>query len=290
VPQFRAADAALESAILRGVDFRAYAEQPDDELDLLEGALLIASDALPGLDPHAVASELDALAEPLKRRKLAALPAPAQARVLADHLFVGVGFHGNDSDYYDPRNSFLDEVIARRTGIPISLSVLYVEVARRAGVMASPVGFPGHFLARIDDAERRLVVDPFHGGSALDEVALADLLRRSGSKLRYSSELIAPTPVRQVVARMLMNLRGIYASRGDHRRLLLVIDRMIDLMPGSTDELRERGLLLARLGAPAAAAEDLARYVSAFPHADDATEVRRFIEQLGARVATLGQN
>jgi regulator of sirC expression with transglutaminase-like and TPR domain len=272
------------------VDFRAYAEQPDDELDLLEGALLIASDARPGLDRRAIERELDALAEPLKRRGLAGLSAPAQARVLADHLFVGIGFHGNDADYYDPRNSFLDEVIARRTGIPISLSVLYVEVARRAGVRASPVGFPGHFLARIDDAERRLVVDPFHGGSALDETALADLLRRSGSKLRYSSELIAPTPVRQVVARMLMNLRGIYASRGDYRRLLLVIDRLIDLMPASTEELRERGLLLARLGAPAAAVEDLTRYVAAIPNADDVAEVRRFIDRLGGQVASLGQN
>jgi regulator of sirC expression with transglutaminase-like and TPR domain len=155
-----------------------------------------------------------------------------------------------------------------------------VEVARRAGVMASPVGFPGHFLVRIDDAERRLVVDPFHGGALLDEVALADLLRRSGSKLRYSSELIAPTPVRQVVARMLMNLRGIYASRGDYSRLLLVTDRLIDIIPGSTEELRERGLLLGRLGAPASAVEDLEQYVSSLPHADDVPEVRRWIGRL----------
>jgi regulator of sirC expression with transglutaminase-like and TPR domain len=267
------------------VNFGAYAAQPDDELDLLEGALLIASDARPGLDPHAVEDEIDGLAAPLKARRIGELPAPTQARVLADHLFVGFGFHGNDADYYDPRNSFLDEVIARRTGIPISLSVLYVEVARRAGVMASPVGFPGHFLVRIDDAERRTVVDPFHGGGALDEVALADLLRRSGSKLRYSSELVAPTPVRQVLARMLMNLRGIYASRGDFRRLLVVIDRLIDLMPAATDELRERGLLLARLGAPAGAAEDLTRYVETLPHADDVPEVRRFIERLAGQAA-----
>jgi regulator of sirC expression with transglutaminase-like and TPR domain len=262
------------------VNFRAYAAQPDDELDLLEGALLIAADARPGLDHAAIHRELDALAAPLKSRDLSLMPAPAQARVLADHLFVGVGFHGNDADYYDPKNSFLDEVIARRTGIPISLSVLYVEVARRAGVDASPVGFPGHFLVRIDDPERRLVVDPFHGGAPLDEVALAELLRRSGSKLRYSSELIAPTPVRQVVARMLMNLRGIYASRGDYSRLLLVTDRLIDLLPASTEELRERGLLLGRLGAPASAVEDLSRYVSLFPHADDVPEVKRWIGRL----------
>jgi regulator of sirC expression with transglutaminase-like and TPR domain len=272
------------------VNFAAYAAQPDDELDLLEGALLIAADARPGLDRSQIDKELDALAEPLKTRGLAELPVSAQARVIADHLFVGVGFHGNDADYYDPRNSFLDEVITRRTGIPISLSVLYVEVARRAGVSASPVGFPGHFLVRIDDPERRLVVDPFHGGGALDEVALAELLRRSGSKLRYSSDLIAPTPVRQVVARMLMNLRGIYASRGDFSRLLVIIDRLIDLLPNSVEELRERGFLLGRLGAPAAAVEDLKGYVEAFPHADDAAEVKRWIDRLETQGAPTRQN
>ncbi len=264
------------------MDFATYAAQPDDELELLDGALLLAADARPGLDHAAVLSELDALAAPLRSRGLADLPVPAQAKALADHLFVGVGFHGNDADYYDPRNSFLDEVIARRTGIPISLSVLYVEVARRAGADASPVGFPGHFLVRLDDPERRLVVDPFHGGAALDEVALAELLRRSGSKLRYSSELIAPTPARQVVARMLMNLRGIYASRGDFARLLVVIDHLIDLMPTATEELRERGYLLGRLGAPRGAVEDLESYVELLPHADDVGEVKRWIERLSA--------
>jgi regulator of sirC expression with transglutaminase-like and TPR domain len=156
--------------------------------------------------------------------------------------------------------------------------------------MASPVGFPGHFLVRIDDPERRLVVDPFHGGGALDEVGLAELLRRSGSKLRYSSELIAPTPVRQVVARMLMNLRGIYASRGDYSRLLLVIDRLIDLLPAATDEFRERGVRFARLGAPAAAHADLSRYVASLPHADDVPEVRRWLDRLAAESALRAQN
>src|SRR5690606_9939013 len=136
--------------ILEDVDFAAYAAQPDGELDLLEGALLVAGDAHPGLDHARVSREIEALAEPLRRRGVAELPAAAQARVLADQLFVAAGFRGNETDYYDPRNSFLDDVIARRTGIPISLSILYVEVARRAGVSASPVGFPGHFLVRID--------------------------------------------------------------------------------------------------------------------------------------------
>lgn len=273
-----------------GVDFRAYATQPDDELDLLEGALLIARDAHPGLDPSSVERELDALARPLAARGIRSLNAPEQAELLAEHLFRTEGFSGNSADYYDPQNSFLDAVITRRTGIPVTLSVVYVEVARRAGVRASPVGFPGHFLARVDDHDRRLVVDPFHGGAALDETALAELLRRSGSKLRYSSDMIAPTPVRQVVARMLMNLRGIYASRADYARLMVVLDRLIDLLPDAAEEVRDRGFLLGRLGAPDAAVVDLKSYVERLPHADDVDEVRRWIEKFEGSARRAGAN
>jgi regulator of sirC expression with transglutaminase-like and TPR domain len=272
------------------VNFRAYATQPDDELDLLEGALLIACDAHPWLDPTAVEHEIELLARPLVARGIKGLTAPEQAELLAEHLFGTEGFSGNRADYYDPQNSFLDAVISRRMGIPVTLSVLYVVVARRAGVRASPVGFPGHFLARVDDHDRRLVVDPFHGGAMLDEVALAELLRRSGSKLRYSSEMIAPTPVRQVVARMLMNLRGIYASRGDFARLMVILDRLIDLLPDSDEELRDRGFLLGRLGAPDAAVDDLKAYVERLPHAGDVDEVRKWIEKFEGSAKRVGGN
>jgi len=266
----------------RVVDFRAYAAQPDTEMDLLEGALLVARDARPGLDRVMIEQQIDELAEPLTRRQLAGLPAAAQARALADQLFVRAGFRGNTADYYDPRNSFLDEVLARRTGIPISLSVLYVEVARRAGVRASPVGFPGHFLASIDDGDgSRLVIDPFNGGGVRSEEALGELLRRSGSTLEYSEELLAPTPVRQVVSRMLMNLRGVYTMRGEYARLLVVFDRLLELWPDSIDELRDRGFLFARLGAPDAALADLARYLERAPHAADAAEVRAWYDRIG---------
>jgi regulator of sirC expression with transglutaminase-like and TPR domain len=266
----------------RVVDFRAYAAQPDTEMDLLEGALLVARDARPALDRVTIERQIDELAEPLTRRHLAGLPAAAQARALADQLFVRAGFRGNTADYYDPKNSFLDEVLARRTGIPISLSVLYVEVARRAGVRASPVGFPGHFLASIDDGDgARLVIDPFNGGGVRSEEALGELLRRSGSTLEYSEELVAPTPVRQVVSRMLMNLRGVYTMRGEYARLLVVFDRLLELWPDSIDELRDRGFLFARLGAPDAALADLARYLERAPHAADAAEVRAWYDRIG---------
>jgi regulator of sirC expression with transglutaminase-like and TPR domain len=262
------------------VDFREYAAQSDDRLDLLTGALLIAEDAHPGLDLAEQARRVDELAAPLTGRGLDALPAVAQAQVLADHLFVRAGFHGNTEDYYDPRNSLLNEVLDRRTGIPITLSILYIEVSRRLGVQARGVGFPGHFLVRLDDEEGTVIVDPFSGGQSLSERALENLLGRGGARIKLDRAMLDPTPVRHIVARVLMNLRGIYAARGDWARLLVVLDRLIDLVPEVTDELRERGLLLARLGAPKAALDDLRRYVSALPHAGDAGELQALIARL----------
>ncbi|MEO8180897.1 MAG: tetratricopeptide repeat protein [Deltaproteobacteria bacterium] len=262
------------------MNFPAYAAQPDEALDLLEGALLIAADARPGLDRSVVERQLEQLAAPLRELGVASLPPRAQARALGDQLFVRAGFRGNTSDYYDPKNSFLDEVLARRTGIPITLAIVYLEVARRAGVLASPVGFPGHFLVCLDIHAERLAVDPFDAGSVLDDRGLATLLRRSGSQLSFAPELIAATPVRQVLARMLMNLRAIYAQRGEFSRLLVVFDRLIDLLPSAAEERRDRGLLFGRLGAPDAALADLERYLELAPQAVDAAEVRQWLWQM----------
>lgn len=262
-----------------GVDFRGYAAQPDDRLDLLTGAILVASDAYPGLNAGALRRQIRDLSSGIDRSRLASLPAAAQVRVLSDHLYVACGFHGNDAAYYDPRNSYLNEVLARRTGIPISLAVVYIEVARALGVPARPVGFPGHFLVRIDDGDRRVIVDPFHGGRVLSDAALAKLLRRTGYKQPLVPEMLAPTPVRHVIARMLMNLRGVYSMLGDSARVLVVLDRLIELLPENAEELRERGLLLGRLGAPEWAASDLRRYAERLPHAGDIPEVRRWIER-----------
>ena len=262
------------------MDFRQYAAQPDDRLELLTGALLIARDAYPGLDFDAVEEKLDELADPLRRRHVDELPAALQARAIADHLFILNGFRGNSENYYDTRNSFLNEVIARRVGIPISLSVLFIEVARRAGVRARGVGFPGHFLARVDDGEGSVVVDPFAGGALLTRRDLGELLKRVGGKMKFQEAMLDPTPNRHIVARMLMNLRGVYAAQADYPRLLLVLDRLIDLMPDVTDELRDQGFLCAKLGAPRAAIEHLQRYLAVLPNAGDVGEVRKFLAKL----------
>jgi regulator of sirC expression with transglutaminase-like and TPR domain len=270
------------------VEFREYARSSDDRLDLLTGALLIARDAHPGLDFAAQRARMDELARPLLHRGISGLPPTVQARLLSDYLYVVCGFHGARADYYEPRNSFLNEVLDRRTGIPITLAVVYIEVARRLGVEAMGVGFPGHFLVRLGarpgdpsaDRNQPVVVDPFHQGRLLNEDALTELLQRANVRAPLSPEMLEPARTRHVVARMLMNLRGIYTQRGDGPRLLLTLDRLIDLLPELSSELLERAKLYERLGAPAAALADYQRYLQQDPSGADVPLAKSAVARL----------
>jgi regulator of sirC expression with transglutaminase-like and TPR domain len=264
------------------VDFSEFCALPDDRLDLLFGTVLIARDSYPGLTFAEQSQRFDELAAPLIRERLCDLPVTDRCARLAEYLYGECGFRGNTDDFHDPRNSFINVVLDRRLGIPISLAVVYMEVARRCGVSVNGVGFPGHFLVRLDDPVRNeaLLADPFGGGIALDRTALQRLLSQTGTPKKLDSSMLLPASTRQILGRMLMNLRGIYATRGDYPRLLLVLDRMIDLMPDVANELRDRGLLWAKLGAPQAALDDLRRYAESLPHAGDVAEIRRLISQL----------
>jgi regulator of sirC expression with transglutaminase-like and TPR domain len=262
------------------VRFSDYAALPDESLDLVTGALLIARDEYPGLDFDQTLGELETIAEPLRQQQLARKMITTQTEALRVRLFDELGFAGNVAAYYDPRNSFLNDVLLRRLGIPITLAVLYIEVARRAGVRACGVGFPGHFLVRVGSRTKNVIVDPM-SGRILDSEALEELAKRAlGSGKRLLPGMLEPAPTRHVVARVLMNLRGIYAERGDYPRLLVVLDRLIDLLPDVANELRDRGFLWARLGAPRAALDDLKRYIETLPNAGDVSDVRRLIEKL----------
>jgi regulator of sirC expression with transglutaminase-like and TPR domain len=276
------------------VEFGDYARSSDDQLDLLTGALLIARDAHPGLDFAAQRARLDDLARPLVHRGLSALPPTVQARVLSDYLYVVCGFHGAGADFYEPRNSFLNEVLDRRTGIPITLAVVYIEVALRLGVDAKGVGFPGHFLVRLgaspgspaSERNAPVIVDPFHQGRLLNESALEQLLRRAKVRAPLSAEMLEPARNRHVVARMLMNLRGIYTQRGDGPRLLLTLDRLIDLLPDLSSELVERAKLYESLGAPAAALADYQRYLLQEPDGAESAHARAAVARLGRTSVT----
>jgi regulator of sirC expression with transglutaminase-like and TPR domain len=261
------------------LDFSALARLPDDRIDVLTGALLIAKDEYPRLDVGRYRDLVDELAEPLGI--LAGLRAEEQADRVSELLFGQLGFRGNRDDYYDTRNSFLNDVLDRRLGIPISLSVVYVEVARRAGVQASGVGFPGHFLVRVErDSGEPIVVDPFSGGRVVGKSTLESMAEENSKARRLARSLIAPATPREILVRMVTNLKGIYASRGESARVLIVQSRIIELLPDSAAEVRDRALLAMRLGAPRLARQDIARYIELSPDASDLAEMRRLLTGL----------
>ena len=267
--------------------FEALAARPDDEMDATYGAALISRDAYAKLDIGAMFARFDDLAAPLVGLGLATLPPAAQASKLADHLYGALGFRGNESEYYDPRNSLLPDVLDRKLGIPITLALVYVEVARRCGVDARGVSFPGHFLVRIEAAERDLgeplFVDPFFGGRVLDRAALERLLRRGTSPdQQLTDEHLAPASARTILVRMLINLKWIHMTRGDFARAHLALDRIVSLTPDAPAALRERGMLAARLGAVEAARADLSRLLEIWPDASDAKAIRARLDELSS--------
>jgi regulator of sirC expression with transglutaminase-like and TPR domain len=212
--------------------FAAAVQGDDAEIPLDEAALLIGAWEHDRFDvaPHLRA--LDAVAAKAAPAVRAA-PSPDEAgRALAAALFGPLGFRGNSEAYYDPRNSFLAEVLDRKLGIPITLSVLYLEVARRLGLPAAGVGFPGHFLVRVDGGPAPLILDPFGGGAALDRPALQALLERSsGPDARLADVSFAPASRREILVRTLNNLAGIYGRDGDTARSLEVLERLAALDP-----------------------------------------------------------
>lgn len=241
-------------------------------------ALLIARDARPELDVTAELSRIDDLAAPLGAIDPGS-PAREQAQALAGHLYERLGFHGNEEDYFDPRNSYLDEVIARRTGIPITLAVVMAAVGRRAGIEVDGIGFPGHFLARVGGAEG-VLVDPFFGGRVLDAAGLRRLASKMlGSSSRMTPAHLEPVGLRPIVVRLLLNLKHAHERRHDHASALVVCDRLVDLT-GALTFRRDRGLHALALGANEAAADDLSAYLEGRgDKAEDAAAIKRALER-----------
>jgi regulator of sirC expression with transglutaminase-like and TPR domain len=206
--------------------FTAAVDRPAAEIELDLAALYIGDWDDEAIDVTRARAELDRIAGLVAPRAADEVPWSG-ARAIALTLFTDLGYRGNSADYYDPRNSFLSQVMARRTGIPITLSVLYLEVARRAGIDARGVGFPGHFLVRVHEAGDTLVVDPFNGGAALAPADLEALVKKiGGAEARLDDTLLAEASKPQILARMLLNLAGIYGKQGDLFRSLEVLERL----------------------------------------------------------------
>jgi regulator of sirC expression with transglutaminase-like and TPR domain len=249
-----------------------------------EAALCIAQEEYPQLDPEEVLVRLDALAARVRRKAPDPSRSATALHALRKVLFEEEGLKGNEEDYGDPRNSFLNDVLERRRGIPISLSVVYMEVARRVGLPLQGVGFPGHFLSKYTSPGGvEVFVDAFHGGEMLSaDECVARYRARTGGRDLDRRHLAAVAP-RQILARMLHNLKRTFLERNDHVRAWWVLDRLLLLAPGQLEALRDRGLVSARLGVPAAAERDLEAYLARAPGATDTAEVRRVLATLRGR-------
>lgn len=219
-----------------------------DDFSLDHAALLIGAWDYPQRDLEAYREMLDSIATKAAPDVARAVDGTGRAHAISDHLFGRLGFSGNTDDYYDPKNSFLAEVIDRRTGIPISLSVLYLEIARRVGVIAQGVNFPGHFLVRVAIEDAWLFLDPYSQGRHLTPADLEELLRKTTTPTAVlEPSVIAAASKRQIVARMLVNLAGIYGRNGDLPRSLDVLERLAILEPSNPRIARDLASLRERV-------------------------------------------
>jgi len=241
-------------------------------------AILIATEADPLLDERAMRRGLDGLgAEALIRRGLRSTP-ERDGRILAELLFEELGFTGEHDDYYNPHNSYLDKVMIRRKGIPISLSVLTMAVGERAGMDVEGVGFPGHFLVRVGGPDG-VYQDPFHGGELLDGQGLRRLAAKFlGAEMALHPSYLEPVDCVTITIRMLANLKNAHRRQGDYARAMLACDHLVELTQ-APEHRRDRGLLAHALRTYGAASEDLAAYLEARPDAKDAQVINRALEE-----------
>lgn len=251
----------------------------DDEIEIDRAALLFAAAEYPDLDIEGELALLDEFAEGLAHHLLEVHGPVDVARTVAAYLHGTLRFTGNAEAYYDPRNSYLNEVLERRRGIPISLSTLYLALGRRLGLPFEGVGMPGHFLVRLRHVLTPVLLDPFEGGAQLDEAACESRLRSLyGPGVRLLPSMLSTVGPRQMVYRMLNNLKNIYAGREDWARTVRTIDLMLLTQPGALSEYRDRGAAHLRIGELRQARADLEHYLLNAPDLEDAGAIR---EQLG---------
>jgi regulator of sirC expression with transglutaminase-like and TPR domain len=264
-------------------EFRRAVERPEEALDLGRAALAIACGDYPTLDIAAYLSRIDQLAvEVLTYQGGDGSGLYRNIAALNYVLFQNHRFQGNRDAYFDPKNSFLNQVIERRRGIPITLSVLYMEVAQRIGLTLQGVGFPGHFLVKYSDHRKEIVLDPFNGGEIKSIDSLQQLLDGLyGGKLAFHPQLLEPVTKKQILRRMLSNLKYIYLRESDLLKALSVLDRLTILEPNTAEDLRERGYVYLKLECFQRAQMDFEAYLRVAPHADDLSTIREQMLDLG---------
>ena len=264
--------------------FRRAVDCPEDRIDLDRATLEICRSEYPHVNVEGYLSRLDELGQVTQARVGESRSPYRIIAAINTVLFKELGYRGNRADYYDPKNSFLTDVIERRAGIPISLSVLYMEVARRVGLALQGVGFPGHFLIKYQRGDGEILIDAFDRGEILTREDLDRLLKQLyGGKLSFQASFLATAGKREILKRMLNNLKMIYLQRNEALKALSIVEHLIILDPISAADLRDRGLLYIQLECYAQGLEDLENYLNRAPEAEDAAMIR-------ARVATIKQH
>ncbi|MBM2826140.1 MAG: hypothetical protein HW403_204 [Dehalococcoidia bacterium] len=261
--------------------FQRIVEGEDEEIDLASACLLIAQEEYTDINPGQYLDRLEEMAATIEGRLGKRRRPEDVIYTISSYLFQEQGFRGNDKDYYDPRNSFLNDVLDRKLGIPITLSLVYMEVAQRLGFSVLGVGLPGHFIVKHPTSERDLFIDPFQGGGIITEEEckrLVEVVYRGS--LVFRRDFLRRLSKRAILGRILSNLKRIYQGKGDHVRALAVVERILLLNPDAPTEIRDRGLLSLRLHAYANSWRDLNTYIDLVPNGEDVVRMKEMLAAL----------
>lgn len=268
--------------------FAGMLARADEQVNLAEAALLIAAEEYLSLDIEAYLGRIEQMAQRVKDRVHLELGPDRVIEELNRHLFEEEGFRGNSEDYYDPKNSFLNEVINRRMGIPITLSILYMETAWRLDLPMVGVGLPGHFIVKYKTADREILIDPYHRGSLLSEEDCQRTVNQIyKGKITFHRGFLTSIPKRVILARVLNNLKGTYLRGKDFPRALAVVERLMVIHPDSPTELRDRGLIHGEMQKTSQAVADLRRYLEVVEEAEDRNAITEHLRQLQMRQTSL---
>lgn len=261
--------------------FCSELQRPVESIDLARAALLVAAEEYPQLSVELYQGQLDLLAVEIQERLKGESAPLIVLDEMIEHLFNRKRFRGNRDAYYDPRNSFLNDVIERRKGIPLTLGIVLLSVGWRLGLPLVGVNFPGHFLVRYEGESMRILVDPFNGGERRFEDEAQTLLDRTyGGVVRLQERFLRTADRRAIIVRLLTNLKGIYGRVSDHRRLVTVIERLLELDPTAHPEVRDLGVALAKLGRWEEATRRLEQYLNAQPDLPDAPRIEDLLERI----------
>ncbi len=277
--------------MIKALDYFAALVQDEEHIPLFEAALSIAQDDDPSLDLTGCMLEIDKFAARLRRRMPTDIAQIPKLRLLNNFFYQELGFAGNLNDYYNPDNSYLHRVLDSRRGIPISLAVIYMELAQQIGLNVRGVSFPGHFLMKLSVKSGDIILDPFNGASLsredLEERLEPFFINGRSEEDPPLATLLADASPRTILVRILRNLKALFAEHPHWRQFLNVQQRLVILLPDEIAERRDRGLAYANLDCPQAALQDLEAYLERCPQASDADSLRRRLPELRAATRRL---